>query len=81
MLVIQLKNRYNTKINEIEKKITDHEFNKLTSDNCTSILKQPNLASRNDIPDFVKKADFNNKLRKLNENVTSNKTKHVLAEN
>ena len=81
MLVIQLKNRYNTKINEIEKKITDHEFNKLTSDNCTSILKQSNLASRNDIPDFVKKADFNNKLRKLNKNVTSNKTKHVLAEN
>ena len=29
---------------------------------------------------FVKKTDFDNKLKKLNKNITSNKTKHVLVE-
>ena len=58
---------YNTKINEIEKKITDHnhvknittpELNKLTSENFAAILKQAHL---------VNKADFNGKLRNLNK--------------
>ena len=52
------KTDYNTKINEIEKKITDHdhdkyittpEFNKLTSENFAARLKQANLASKSDI--------------------------------
>ena len=56
---------YNTKNNEIENKIAadhDHdkyiitqEFNKLTSENFTARLKQANLASKNDIANFVKK--------------------------
>ena len=55
---------YNTKINEIEKKITNHdhdkyittqEFNKLTSDNFTARLAQANLASKNDIANFIKR--------------------------
>ena len=55
---------YNTKINEIEKKITNHdhdkyittqEFNKLTSDNFTARLAQANLASKNDIAYFIKR--------------------------
>ena len=29
----------------------------------------------------MKKTDFNDKLKKLNKDVTSNKTKHVLVEN
>ena len=66
------KTDYNTKINEIEKKITDHdhdkyittpEFNKLTGDNFAARLKQTNLARKNDIASFLKKTDFNNKLR------------------
>ena len=50
---------YNTKINEIEKKIIDHdhsnkytttpEFIKLTAKNFTARLKQANLASKSDI--------------------------------
>ena len=49
------KTDYNTKINEIENKITDHdhdkyfttqEFNKLTSDNFTARLKQANFGSK-----------------------------------
>ena len=77
-----------TKINEIEKKITDHnhdvyiatqEFNKLTSENFAARLKQANLASKtgiSDVTDFVKKRDFDDKLKILNKKVTSNKTRH-----
>ena len=71
---------YNTKISEIDNKIaTDHDhdkyitsqvLNKLTSENFTTILKQANLASRNDIANFAKERDFDNKLK----DVTSNKT-------
>ena len=69
----------NTKISEIKNKIiTDHdhdkyidnqEFNTLTSENFTATLKQANLASKNDIANFVKNTDFDNKLKY----VTSNK--------
>ena len=77
----------NTKINKIEKKITDHnhdkydkyitteEFNKLTSKNLDARLAQANLTRKNDIADFVKKTDFDDKLKNLNKKVTSNKTK------
>ena len=54
----------NTKINET-KKITDHdhsnknslthEFNKLTSENFAARLAQANLASKNDIANFLKR--------------------------
>ena len=63
--LVKKKNDYNTKINEIEKKITDHdryittqEFNKLTAKNFAARLKQVNLASKNDIVSFVKKDRF-----------------------
>ena len=45
-----------------------------TSDNFAARLKQANLASKNDITDFVKKTDFDDKLKNLNKKVTSNKT-------
>ena len=62
---------YITKINEIEKEITDHnhdkynatpEFNKLTSENFAERLKQANLAGKSDNGIFVNKTDFDNKL-------------------
>ena len=63
--LVKKKKDYNTKINEIEKKITDHdryittqEFNKLTAKNFAARLKQANLASKNDIVSFVKKDRF-----------------------
>ena len=40
-----------------------------------------NLPSKSDIVNFVKKTDFDHKLKSLNKNVTSNKTKLVLVEN
>ena len=48
---------------------------------CWNNLAQANLASKNDIAGFVKKTYFDNKLKNLNKKFTSNKTKHVLAEN
>ena len=72
MLVIYSKKTdYNTKINEIEKKIADHnheqyittpEFNKKR-------LKQANLASKSDIAKFVNKTDVHKQVKY----VTSNK--------
>ena len=88
--LVKRKTDYNTKINEIENKTNDHdhakyittqEFHKLTAGNFTARLAQTNLASKDDIANFVKKTDFDDKLKTLNKNVTSNKTNHVLVEN
>ena len=71
------KTDYNIKINETEKKISDHkhdkylttpEFNKLTSESFAAGLNQPNSASKSDITNFVKKIDSDNKLKTLNKN-------------
>ena len=72
------KTDYNTKISEVENKITtdhDHdkyittqEFNKLKSENFTARLAQSNLASKSDIANFIKKTDFDDKLKNLNKN-------------
>ena len=78
---------YNTKINEIEKKIPDHdklitalEFNQLTAEDFASRLKHANFESKNYIADFVKEADFAEKLKRNNTIVTSIKTRYVEAE-
>ena len=71
------KTGYNTKINELENKITiDHnldkyittqEFNIFTPNNFAARLAQANLASKSDIANFVTKKDFDDKLKKLNK--------------
>ena len=71
------KTDYNTKINEFEKK-TFPKFNRLRADNFADRLKQVSLENTNDILlNFVIKADFEDKLKSINKNVTSNKTKHI----
>ena len=76
--VSNLKTDYNTKINETEKKITDHnddkciatpDFSKVTAEMFDLRLKRVNLARKSDIANFVNKADFDNKLK----DATSNK--------
>ena len=66
---------YNTKVNEIEKEITDHkhdeyittsEFNMLTAENFAARLAQVNL---------VTKTYFDEKLINLKRKITSNKKK------
>ena len=58
---------YNTKIKEIENRITHHdngryittpEFNKLTAKNFATRLAQANLAYKSHIANFVKKTNL-----------------------
>ena len=64
-----------------DKYITTREINKLTAENFAARLWQAYLASKSDIADFVRKTDFDNKLKNLNKKITSNKIKHVRVEN
>ena len=75
------KTDYNTKITEIENRLIDHnrgknittpEFNRLTAENFAARLKQANL---------VTKADFDDKLKSLNQKSNPDKTEHLLVEN
>ena len=68
------------KIIDHSKYITSPEFNKLTTKHFTARLKQANLATKGHIDDFIKEIDFDEKLKKLNTKVTSNKSQHVLFE-
>ena len=71
---------YNTNFNKIEKKNTDddfgtysstREFNKVTAETFAARLAQANSASKTYIAYFVKKTNFDEKLkRKLNDKVT-----------
>ena len=77
-----------TALTAVENKIPDHnksittpEFNKLTTEHFTARLKQTNLATKGGIADFVKKTDFDDKLKNVNKEVTSNKSVYVLVEN
>ena len=84
VLVIQSKKTdYSTKVNEIERKIIDHnhdkytttttEFHKLTSENFAARLKQANL---------VNKTDFDNQLKNLNKKLLQiNQNMHLLKMN
>ena len=91
ILVIWLqKTDYNTKINEIGKKITDHnqdkyiatpKFNKLTAKKFAPRLAQANLATKSDIANSVNEINFDEKLKNLNLKVTSSKIKHLLVAN
>ena len=69
------------KIPDRRKYITTPEFNKLTAENLAARFEQANLECKNDIANYIKKTDFDDKLKKLNKKITSNKTTHVLVEN
>ena len=75
------KTDYNTKVTEIENKLTNHnhdkyidtqEFNKLAADIFNARSAQAKL---------ITKTEFDAKLSNLNRKITSNKTKHLLVEN
>ena len=51
----------------------------MKAESFTLKLARANLVSINDITIFVKKTDFDNKLKKLNKNITSNKNEKVKA--
>ena len=67
---------YNTKINEVEKKFTDHnhdkhtttpELNKLRAENFAATLKPAYLACKSDIANFVNKTDFHNEVKNVTQ--------------
>ena len=64
-----------------DKYIATPEFNKLTAKDFATRLGKANLASTHDTSNSVKTTDFDDKLKKVNKNLSSNKTKHVLVEN
>ena len=75
------KTDFNTKITEIEKKLTDHnhdkyidtqEFDKLAADVFNVTIAQTNL---------ITNTYFDAKFSSLYRKITSNKTKHLLVEN
>ena len=75
------KTNYNTKVTEIEKKLTDHNhdkyittpyFNALAADAFNEGLAHANL---------ITKRDFDPKLSSFNREITVNKTKNLLVEN
>ena len=82
MLVVWLKKTdYDTKISDIEKKITDHnhdkyittpEFNTMTTNVFSTRLAQANV---------ITKTDFDARMSGFNKKITINKTKHLLVEN
>ena len=53
---------------------------KLIAESFAAKLAQVNLARKNLIAVLVKMTNFDNKVKKLNKKVTSNKTKHVEVE-
>ena len=75
------KTNYDTKISQLEKTLTDHnhdknittpEFNTLAASVFNARLTHANLTA---------KTDFDAKLSSLTRKITSNKSKHLLAEN
>ena len=46
-----------------DKYVTTQEFNNLTSGDFSAKIAQENLASKSDIANFVKKTDFEGKLK------------------
>ena len=74
MLVAWLKNRFNTKVTEIEGKIPS-----ISSIATNSAL----TAVENKIPDvssLVKKTNLDTELKKIRDRVTSNKSRHFQIE-
>ena len=66
LLLLLLKIKYLTTVNI---SLLDN----LMVENFPARLAQANLASQNDVVNFAKKTDFDDKLKKLNKQVTSNK--------
>ena len=64
-----------------DKYIATQECNRLTSENFTARLKQANLASKNDIVNFVKKTSLGEKLKTVasNENELNELSKKFKA--
>ena len=71
---------YNTKISEIEKKVSDYNHDKFTTPKFNNLAARV-FTARLAQADLVTKTDFDTKLQDISKRITSNKTKHLLVEN
>ena len=74
------KTGYNTKISEIEKKITHHNHDKYITNPKFNNLAVRVFTARLARTNLVTKTDFDIELKKVSDRVTSNKSKHLLVE-
>ena len=72
---------YDTKISELEKKITDYNHNKYITTPEINTLTASIFNARLVQEHLITKTDFDAKLSSLNRKITANKTKHLLVEN
>ena len=72
---------YDTKISELEKKLTDHNHNKYITTPEFHTLAASVFNPRSAQANLITKTDFDAKLSSLNRKITSNKSKHFLIEN
>ena len=70
------KTDYNTKITEIEKKLTDHNLDKHTTTLEFNTLAVSVFNARLAQANLINQTDFDAKLSSLSKKTTSNKSKH-----
>ena len=73
------KTDYNTKINEIERKITDDDHDKYITTSQFNKLKTENFKARLAQADLVTSTDLDDKLKDISDRITLNKSKHLLV--
>ena len=82
ILVVQLKKTdYDTKITEIEKKLTDHNHDKYNTTSEFNILPADVFNARLAQANFITETSFDAELSSFNKKITVNKSKHLIVEN
>ena len=72
---------YDTKITEIELKLTDHDHDKYITTPETNNLAAAVFDTRLKGANLVTKTEFDDRLRSFNHRINTNKTKHLLVDN
>ena len=76
------KTDYNTKISDIEKKITDHDHDKYITTPAFNTMAASTFNARLAAQtDLIRKPEFDAKLKIISDRVTLNNSKHLLVEN
>ena len=74
------KNDYNTKISDIEKKTTDHNHDKYITTPEFNSFSSRGFYCKTSTSKFSDKNRFYTRLKDISDQITSNKSKHLLAE-
>ena len=78
---VKKKTDCDTKITEIEKKLTDQNHDKYINTPEFNTLAADVFNARSGQANLITKTDFDAKLSYLNRKITANKTKHLVVEN